>query len=899
MPSSLDAIAPEGGGAGTLARRVIVGNSCLVTSIAPPVPPVRDPTSGSEPCGRRAGRAIDVAGYRLRATFSRRWGEYAVLVLLIGLVGGIAMASVMAGRRTQSSYPDFLATTDASDITLSTYGIGNASATNYSPKVAAAIARVPGVKRVESWVGVGAIPLKTDGAPELALGNDVNFAGSKTGLYFDMDRVTPVQGRMANAGQVDEFMTTALGAKLMGVHMGQLVPIGLYTPQQFNKPGFGTPRVPPARRLDMKLVGIVEFNNQVIEDDTDQLPTNVVYTPAFTRLVPDDATNGTWYGIQLVHADRGIASIEQALLRVLPRGAAGNFSVTAITEAKVERAVKPESIALGLFGLIALMAGLGTALPVLARHLRSTEDDRQIMRALGAAPATTTLDALSGMVIAIVAGSLLACAVAVALSPLSPLGPVRRVYHPSVLVFDWTVLGGGLALLIGGLGSAAAILAVRTTPHRLARPAHLDRSPHSGVVQAASALGLPLPGVIGLHLALEPGRGRTAVPARWVLAGAVVAVATITATLTFSSSLNTLISHPRLYGWNWDYALMSENGIPPQALASLDHDAEVAGWSGYGDPGLQIDGQVVPALVTQGIPTVAPPVLAGHGLNGSGQVVLGAATLALLHRHIGDKVFISYGTPNTAPLYLPPTPALVVGTATFPAIAGSSTFADHPTMGTGALLTDADLPASFLRATKSPDPTVNGPALVFVRLRAHVSSSAGLDNMEGVVAVADKAFASDPNAAGDSAGVLPVQRPAEIVNYQSTGGTPVVLASGLATGAVVALALALTGTVRARRHDLALLKTLGFTRRQLAVTLAWQASATAVIGIVIGVPLGMATGRELWILFARNIDVVPQPSVPLSVLFVALAALVLANVVAAIPGRAAADTPAAIVLRQE
>jgi len=40
------------------------------------------------------------------------------------------------------------------------------------------------------------------------------------------------------------------------------------------------------------------------------------------------------------------------------------------------------------------------------------------------------------------------------------------------------------------------------------------------------------------------------------------------------------------------------------------------------------------------------------------------------------------------------------------------------------------------------------------------------------------------------------------------------------------------------------LKTLGFTRRQLAVTLAWQAIATAVIGIVIGVPLGMAAGRS-------------------------------------------------------
>lgn len=809
------------------------------------------------------------------------------------------MASVVAGRRTQSSYPDFMAATNASDITLSTYGIGNSSATNYSPEVAAAIARLPGVKRVESWVGVYATPLEADGAPDLALNNDVNLAASKTGLYFDMDRVTAVQGRLASPGQVDEFMTTALGAKLMGVHLGQVVPVGLYNPQQFNTPGFGTPRVPPAKRFAMKLVGIVEFNNQVVEDDTDQLPTNVVFTPAFTRLVPDDDTQGTWYGIQLVHGNADIASIEQALLRALPPGAAGNFSVTSITEAKVERAVKPESIALAVFGLIALMAALGTALPVMARQLRSSEDERQVIRALGAGPATTVLDGLLGTIIAIVAGSFVALGVAVGLSPLSPLGPVRRVYHPSVLAFDWTVLGVGLALLVGGLGAAATILAVRAAPHRLGRSARFERSSSSRSVQLAAALGLSLPGVVGLHFALEPGRGRTAVPARWVLAGAVIAVTTVTATLTFSASLDTLISQPRLYGWNWDYALMSENGVPPRALVSLDHDADVEGWSGYSDPGLEIDGQVVPALATTGLPTVAPPVLAGHGLDGSGQVVLGAATLALLHKHIGDEVFISYGTPNTAPLYLPPTPAVVVGTATFPAIAGSSTFADHTTMGTGALLSDDDLPASFLKATKAPDPTLDGPALVFVRLRAHVSPSAGLHNMEGIVAVANRAFASDPNAAGDSAGVLSVQRPAEIVNYQSTGSTPVVLAAGLATGAVVALALALTATVRARRRDLALLKTLGFTRHQLAVTLTWQASATAVIGIIIGVPVGIAAGRQLWILFARNIDAVPQPTVPFSVLFVALAALLLANLVAAIPGRAAAATPAAIVLRQE
>jgi predicted lysophospholipase L1 biosynthesis ABC-type transport system permease subunit len=41
---------------------------------------------------------------------------------------------------------------------------------------------------------------------------------------------------------------------------------------------------------------------------------------------------------------------------------------------------------------------------------------------------------------------------------------------------------------------------------------------------------------------------------------------------------------------------------------------------------------------------------------------------------------------------------------------------------------------------------------------------------------------------------------------------------------------------------LALLKTLGFTERQLAATVAWQASVAAVIGIVVG----SATRDRAW-----------------------------------------------------
>ena len=59
--------------------------------------------------------------YRFRATFARRWGGYLSVVVLIGLIGGIAMASIAAGRRTQSSYPTFLASTNPSDMTVSVY----------------------------------------------------------------------------------------------------------------------------------------------------------------------------------------------------------------------------------------------------------------------------------------------------------------------------------------------------------------------------------------------------------------------------------------------------------------------------------------------------------------------------------------------------------------------------------------------------------------------------------------------------------------------------------------------------------------------------------------------------------------------------------------------------------
>jgi hypothetical protein len=73
-----------------------------------------------------------------------------------------------------------------------------------------------------------------------------------------------------------------------------------------------------------------------------------------------------------------------------------------------------------------------------------------------------------------------------------------------------------------------------------------------------------------------------------------------------------------------------------------------------------------------------------------------------------------------------------------------------------------------------------------------------------------------------------------------------------------------------------------------------------VVGLVIGMPLGIAAGRWLWTLFAHQLSAVPDPVIPAaSIALAALVALILANLVAALPGLQAARTPAALLLRAE
>ena len=75
-------------------------------------------------------------------------------------------------------------------------------------------------------------------------------------------------------------------------------------------------------------------------------------------------------------------------------------------------------------------------------------------------------------------------------------------------------------------------------------------------------------------------------------------------------------------------------------------------------------------------------------------------------------------------------------------------------------------------------------------------------------------------------------------------------------GAATMVHLLLVSVAR-RRTEAGLLKVLGFVRRQVAAVVSWQATAVALVGIIAGVPLGIAVGKTAWRIFATNFGVVP------------------------------------------
>ena len=119
---------------------------------------------------------------------------------------------------------------------------------------------------------------------------------------------------------------------------------------------------------------------------------------------------------------------------------------------------------------------------------------------------------------------------------------------------------------------------------------------------------------------------------------------------------------------------------------------------------------------------------------------------------------------------------------------------------------------------------------------------------------------------------------AAIVNADQMTGQPLALALALGAAALVSLSAAVAASARRRRSNLAVLQTLGLNRVvSYAASSPGRRSPLFLIAGVVGLPLGIVTGRLAWAGFATSLGVVPVTVVPLSSLVVGLLALAAAG----------------------
>jgi len=534
---------------------------------------------------------------------------------------------------------------------------------------------------------------------------------------------------------------------------------------------------------------------------------------------------------------------------------------------KIRTIMRVEESGLLLFALAVLIVGGVLVGQALARAVTAGAADLPTWRAIGAdrgmAVRALVMPAFITAGVGIVAGA----AATIGLSQRFPIGQARRYdlhvgYH-----VDWLVLGlAALAILVAVTVTAgvAALWSVSGRQGARATPSTAGR--------LAARAGLPPALAIGSRLAVEPGRGRRAVPVRSALIGAIVGVLGVVACFTFRAGLTDAAADPQRSGVVWDFMIASGTGpITAKDLGRVTGDRDVASvlhavWY----RAIPINGVATPTYAIRAVEgDIAPVVLTGRAPGTDNEIAFGPATLRDLKLHVGERIRVGNG---------PGREVTIVGTALLPA----SSHTDYDQSGW--------MTAEGLQSLVGPIGKLDSNAYedyVFIRWKPGVNHPA-----------AQKSLLS--KFPSDELYNQPAVLPTAVITLGDLRSLPLALGVFFALLASATVAHALVTTVRRRRHELAVMRSIGFTRGQSRVAIAWQATLIAAAGVVVGVPLGIVTGRLMWRWLAHNFPVVYVPPLAaVAVLLVVPAAIALANLLAAWPARSAARIRPAEALRTE
>ena len=799
----------------------------------------------------------------LRLDARRRWRSLAVLALLIALATATVLTSVAGARRGESAWNRLWARTLPATVTV----LPNQPGFDW-----ARIAALPDVAALTRFPVAFGFEAQGYSAESSA------FPLADDQMTRTIERPVILAGRLFNPHRADEVVITPKFAATSGKHVGDSLTLELASLRQADEGYDGSSGAPGGPRIRARITGVIRSPWDVGADAPGS-PGGVVTTPAFfaryrANIMGSSGQVNINALIRLKGGEAAIPPFRAALARVTGRDDIDVWDNSVNFGDPVRRVAAYEAACLLAFGLAALVAALFLVGQSVARYTSATAADLRVLQSVGMTRQQAIAAAAAGPFLAGLAGATLGVAGAIVASRWMPIGVASIAEpHPGIDV-DWVVLGPGWVIvpLLTVAGSAAVAAAALSAGRR--RPQR-----RSVVAAGAAAANFPVPLVVGARFALEPGQGRSAVPVRSALVGAVVGVLGVLAAFTFLAGVSDAATHPARFGQTWQLTTFfgyngHDFGPASRVLRAVAADRDVTGVDDARIGGAQ-SGQVsIESFTYAPVGGKRPAVVltAGRMPASPDEIVLAPTTAQEMHAKTGSVVRLTGGTPISMGVrvtgigFVPPGP--------------------HNGYADGAWLT----PAGY-------DRIFDGARYGFKFHGATVSLRAGV-NVQAAARRLDAVAAAIPG--GKAFTFTPPDPIPEVQEIQDLELLPVVLSAFLALLAISAVGHTLSIAVRRRRHELAVLRALGITRQQARLVVATQASLLALIGLIFGVPLGIALGRVIWRTVAGFTPLAYHPPVALlALLLIAPAALLAANALAAWPQRRAARLHAGQILRSE
>ncbi len=755
-----------------------------------------------------------------RAELRRRWGSLLGMAALVMLVTTAVLTAVVGAHRSSTAVDRFRTWAGASDIEYQSDELVGANQMLDVARAQPAVEQAGLRHLLNVW--------PTDGSADIALMSDPeDVYGTR------IDRPRMLVGRMPAPDAPDEIMLNELAAEVTGLHVGDHVDANTWSEDDLNAlagdgfPGFNGPR------LDLVVVGIGRTPDEL----SGTLRRTAPYAIGSPSFLGNHPGIGAWPPAVEVRLRDGASTeaLGQAISEVQRQQTGietpGGFHTAATSASDVyldaaHTATNSLVIGLLLFVAAAALAGGLAVGQAVQRQLAGSVNPSRTLAALGLTRAEIAWARSWPIAASAAVGVVVGAALAVAASPLLPIGLVRRAeIDPGVWVDPLVLIFGAVVILalVWGWALLVARRQARIAPQALA----VRRPPFMARVAARAGASPSL--ATGLRLASDRRRRSESVPVRSAVAGVAIAVTGLLVAGVVSTSFGELSGTPAHWGVPWSSSPDYFGDEPMGDLATrLADDDRVEALGRYATATMVLDDQAISASSLETVKgNMQLTRLKGRLPTSPTEIALGAGTLGDLGLSIGDTVAT---IPRDGGH---PVPLTVVGTAVLPAT-------DEYTIDVGAVVTRQGM-ARFGQGDVSETPVLVFPAGADV-----VSTEEGLANDYGL----DFNLFTEPRPQGS------------ITNLAEPRDIGVALAGFLALLGAVGMLHALLVSTRRRRGDLGVLRALGLRGRQAERAVVVEALALTAAGLVVGIPAGLIVGRAVWQNLVANLGAISESQLP-------------------------------------